>query len=94
MMPPSDSDSDDESEDGVSGHTNGQSKNAGMMPPSDSDDESDDEVAPLPKGKPFFLFWGNQIRRYGKNGVRHMGEMGQSPNIFLFLKANRRQGTR
>lgn len=52
MMPPSDSDSDDESEDGVSGHTNGQSKNAGMMPPSDSDDESDDEVAPLPKGKP------------------------------------------
>ena len=90
MMPPSDSDSDDESEDGVSGHTNGQSKNAGMMPPSDSDDESDDEVAPLPKGKPFFSLlgelnpeiWQKRGPTYGRNGSflpRSRSERSSSP---------------
>ena len=34
----------------------------------------------------FFLFGGNQILRWGKNGVRHKGEMGHSPNIFLSLQ--------
>ena len=27
-------------------------------------------------GEPFLLSWGNQILRCGKNGVRHVGEMG------------------
>ena len=38
---------------------------------------------------PFLLFRGNSILRHGKNGVRHMGEMGHSPNRFLFLQSVR-----
>lgn len=47
MMPPSDSDSDEESEDDAP--AKGQNKNAGMMPPSDSDEDDEDDGPPPPK---------------------------------------------